>query len=257
MSDHEQPMSGDDSSTVPALNVAHLEAGYGQSTILRDVSLTVPAGAVVALLGPNGAGKSTLLRTVSGLLRPTKGKVELLGQDVTKLPPYRRSARGMCYIPEGRAIFRRLTVRENIIMHAAKGRQDEALTLLAEAFPRLSGRLSQQAGTLSGGEQQMLAMARAYVREQRLILIDEASLGLAPVIVDTIFDFLSHQLVKERGMAMLLVDQFVNRALNIAQWAYVLRRGEIAYSGSSRDLLNEDLFAHYLGAESVSGPIVS
>ena len=231
----------------PALQVTDVEAGYEHTTVLRGVSLTVPAGSVTALVGPNGAGKSTLLKTVSGLLKPTRGTIEVDGHDVTALPPNKRTAHGVCHIPEGRAIYRRLTVRENLIMQAVKGEEERAMELAAAAFPRLGERMSQQAGTLSGGEQQMLAMARAYVREQKLILVDEASLGLAPLLVDAIFAFLQNQLVQERGASLLIVDQFVHRALDMAETAYVMRRGEIAFSGTAAELREGDVFAHYLG----------
>jgi branched-chain amino acid transport system ATP-binding protein len=233
-------------SRVPALQLNDVEAGYEHTTVLRGVSLTVPAGSVTALVGPNGAGKSTLLKTVSGLLKPTRGTIEVDGHDVTALPPNKRTAVGVCHIPEGRAIYRRLTVRENIIMQAVKGQEEQAMELTAAAFPRLGERMPQVAGTLSGGEQQMLAMARAYVREQRLILVDEASLGLAPLLVDAIFSFLENQLVQERGAAILIVDQFVHRVLDMADTAYVMRRGEIAFSGTAAELREGDVFAHYL-----------
>ncbi|MGD9700999.1 MAG: ABC transporter ATP-binding protein [Acidimicrobiia bacterium] len=232
---------------IPALQLTDVVAGYESTTVLRGVSLTVPANSVTALLGPNGAGKSTLLKTVSGLLRPSSGMVEVYGDDVTRLAPHKRASLGVCHIPEGRAVYKRLTVRENIIMQAERGREDRALELAADAFPRLGERLTQQAGTLSGGEQQMLAMARAYVRDQRLILVDEASLGLAPLLVGAIFDFLQNQLVKERGVAILVVDQFVHRALDMAETAYVITNGEIAFSGTAAELKSGDVFAHYLG----------
>jgi branched-chain amino acid transport system ATP-binding protein len=228
-----------------ALEVRGLETGYDRATILRGVSLDVPTGEVTALVGPNGAGKTTLLRAVSGLLPCTSGTVSLFGDDVTKLAPYRRFARGLCHVPEGRGVFRSLTVRENLVMQAGKGGEREAIDRAATAFPILFERLSQTAGTLSGGEQQMLAMAAAYVRNARLILVDEASLGLAPVIVDNVFAFL--QRVTSEGAALLIVDQFVTRALEMATTAYVLRQGEITYVGAADELLDGGLFSQYLG----------
>jgi len=225
---------------IPALRLAGIDAGYKATTVLRNVSMTVPAHSVTALVGPNGAGKSTLLKTVSGLLCPTKGVVEVYGEDVTALPPHKRaSLSGVCHIPEGRAVYKRLTVRENLLMQAGRGDETPVLELAAAAFPQLGARMDQPAGTLSGGQQQMLAMARAYVREQRLILVDEASLGLAPLLVSAIFEFLQNQLVRERGVAILIVDQFVNRALDIADTAYVMRRGEIVFSGTATELRSE------------------
>jgi branched-chain amino acid transport system ATP-binding protein len=235
--------------SAPALKLTNVESGYGHTTVLRGVSLTVPARSVTALVGPNGAGKSTLLKTVSGLLRPTTGTVEVYGHDVTQLAPNKRAALGVCHIPEGRAVYKRLSVRENIVMQSAKGKEDEAIELATSAFPRLGERLTQQAGTMSGGEQQMLAMARAYVREQRLILVDEASLGLAPLLVDAIFAFLETKLVKERGTALLIVDQFVHRALDMADTAYVMLRGEIGFEGRAAELREGDVFARYLGGD--------
>jgi branched-chain amino acid transport system ATP-binding protein len=229
----------------PALELRGVSAGYGHSTVLRGVSITVPAASVTALLGPNGAGKTTLLKTVSGLLRPTSGSVVIDGEDVTRLSPYRRTARGVCHIPEGRGIFRGLTVRDNLIMQSTRGGEADAIERATDAFPILGQRLHQTAGTLSGGEQQMLAVARAYVRDPRLILVDEASLGLAPLIVDAIFEFL-HQLAR-RGVALLIVDQFVTRALEMAADAYILGRGEVTWSGSATELMGRDVFKEYIG----------
>jgi branched-chain amino acid transport system ATP-binding protein len=228
-----------------ALEIRGLETGYDRTTILRDVSLDVPAGQVTALLGPNGAGKTTLLRAVSGFLPCTRGTVSLFGDDVTKLAPHKRFERGLCHVPEGRGVFRSLTVRENLVMQSKRGHEREAIERAATAFPVLYERLHQTAGTLSGGEQQMLAMAAAYVRDPQLILVDEASLGLAPVIVDSVFAFLQH--VTSEGAALLIVDQFVTRALEMATTAFVLRHGEITYVGSANDLLDGGVFSQYLG----------
>jgi branched-chain amino acid transport system ATP-binding protein len=232
--------------STPALQLTDVVAGYEHTTVLRGVSLTVPAGSVVALLGPNGAGKSTLLKTVSGLVRPTSGSVQLFGDEVATLAPNRRARQGLCHIPEGRGVYKRLTVRENLLMQADKGDEQGAIERAADAFPRLGERLGQLAGTLSGGEQQMLSMARAYTRNQKLILVDEASLGLAPIVVDAIFEFLQ-RIVTERGTSLLIVDQFVHRALDMAQTAYVLNRGEITVSGTSAEVREMDVFAEYLG----------
>jgi branched-chain amino acid transport system ATP-binding protein len=229
-----------------ALEVRGVFAGYEHTTVLRDVSISVPAGSVVALLGPNGAGKSTVLRTISGLVRPTEGSVTMFGEDVTSLPPNQRARRGLCHIPEGRGVYKRLTVRDNLTMQADKGDEKGAVERATEAFPILGRRLDQLAGTMSGGEQQMLSMARAYTREQKLILVDEASLGLAPIIVDEIFAFLD-RITKERGSSLLIVDQFVHRALAMASTGYVLNRGEITASGTAAELQELDVFAEYMG----------
>jgi branched-chain amino acid transport system ATP-binding protein len=237
--------AGSNGSEPAALVVEGLTGGYGQTTVLRDVSLTVPAGTAVALLGPNGAGKTTLLRSVSGFLPLTAGRVLIGGEDVTKLRPHRRFAAGLCHVPEGRGIFRSLTVRDNLVMQAVKGREKEAIERAVSAFPILGDRLTQQAGTLSGGQQQMLAMAAAYVREPTLVLVDEASLGLAPKVVDAIFEFLASRVAA--GAALLVVDQFVARALGMASVAYVLNRGSITYHGSAKDLLDGGVFEQYVG----------
>jgi branched-chain amino acid transport system ATP-binding protein len=237
-------MSGNGNGTA-ALEVRGLSAGYEGTTVLRDVSLTVPVGTVVALLGPNGAGKTTLLRAVSGLLPLSGGSVWISGKDVTREPAHRHFANGLCHVPEGRGVFASLTVRENITLQAARGAQAEAIDRAAAAFPILGQRLDQQAGTLSGGQQQMLAMMAAYLRRPRLILVDEASLGLAPIVVDEIFEFLAS--CAAEGSALLIVDQFVQRALEMADAAYVLRRGRIVHHGTSAELLGSDLFSSYLG----------
>ena len=234
-----------------ALAIAGLTTGYGRTVVLRDLSLTIPAGQVTALLGPNGAGKSTLLRAVCGFLPATSGSIRLFGEDVTKTAPHRRFAKGLCHVPEGRGVFRSMTVRENLRMQCGKGSENEAIDRAAAAFPILRDRLRQVAGTLSGGQQQMLAMAAAYVRNPRLILVDEASLGLAPILVDEIFEFL-YRLTQE-GSSLLLVDQFAHRALEMATSAHVLRHGELRYSGDAQSLLNSDLFAHYVGEASAVG----
>ncbi|HUF99472.1 MAG TPA: ABC transporter ATP-binding protein [Ilumatobacter sp.] len=228
-----------------ALELRNVSAGYGHTTILRDVNLTVPAGSVTALLGPNGAGKSTLLKTVSGLIKPSSGSVHMDGVNVSKLAPHKRAGLGLCHIPEGRGVFRSLTVRDNLRLQAEPGDEDAAAERCIAAFPILGERINQTAGTMSGGQQQMLAMARAYARSPRLVLVDEASLGLAPIIVDEIFGFLST--ITSEGSSLLIVDQFVARALAMATKAYVLTRGEIVFSGSPEELQEGDVFKRYLG----------
>jgi branched-chain amino acid transport system ATP-binding protein len=222
-----------------------LTTGYGRTLVLRDLSLTVPDGQVTALLGSNGAGKTTLLRAICGFLPAMSGTVRILGEDVTRVAPHRRFAEGLCHVPEGRGIFRSLTVRENLAMQTTRRGEKVAVERATTAFPILGERLAQTAGTLSGGQQQMLAMAAAYVRNPRLILVDEPSLGLAPIVVDEIFDFLQ-RLVAE-GSSLLLVDQFAVRVLDMATTAYVLRRGRLAYQGSARALADSDVFSQYMG----------
>jgi branched-chain amino acid transport system ATP-binding protein len=224
----------------------HIRAGYDQTRVVHDVSLTVAPGAVVALIGPNGAGKSTLLKVASGLIKPEGGSVSLFGEDVTPLRAYRRARAGLCHIPEGHAIYRRLTVRENLLLQARPGEEREAVERGTQAFPRLGERLRQQAGTLSGGEQQMLAMVRAYLTGQKVILVDEPSLGLAPLLVESIFEFME-RLRAEQDVSVVVVDQFVDRVLELAQYAYVMNRGQIVFEGDAADLRGTDIFAHYVG----------
>jgi branched-chain amino acid transport system ATP-binding protein len=232
------------------LELRNITAGYGDTTVLRDVSVTVPDSSVVALLGPNGAGKTTTLRVASGLVRPRRGEVVLDGAEVSRLGPYRRVARGLCHIPEGRGIFPSLTVRENLILDSARGREREAIEKAIQTFPVLGIRQRQVAGTLSGGEQQMLALVRAYISKPKIVLVDEASLGLAPLVVDSIFEFLE-QLAAD-GVALLLVEQYVSRALELASTVYVLSQGSIVYSGPAGDLDEDAIFALYAGHEARS-----
>jgi len=244
----QQPASSNGSVNVaqsPALELREVTGGYGQTTVLRDVSIMVPASGVTALLGPNGAGKTTLLKTVSGFLRPSSGAIRLFGDDMTGVAPYRRFEAGLCHVPEGRGVFRSLTVRENLIMQSRKGGEAEAISQACEVFPALGRRIGNVAGTLSGGEQQMLAMATAYIRSPRLIMVDEASLGLAPLVVDQIFKFMEK--VAHEGKALLIVDQFATRALALADTAYVLSRGSVAYSGSAKELGQAELLSQYMG----------
>jgi branched-chain amino acid transport system ATP-binding protein len=227
------------------LELKSITGGYGETLVLRDVSLSVPTGEVVALLGPNGAGKSTTLRMASGLLRPKAGQIVFDGEDITGARPAQRTRKGICHLPEGRGVFPSLTVRENIILFSPKGAESDSVELALDAFPALAQRRRQQAGTLSGGEQQMLSLARAYVSHPQVILVDEASLGLAPLVVDAIFEFLA-RMVSE-GMSLLLVEQYVSRALAIASHVNVLHKGEIVFSGKSDELDEDRLFALYAG----------
>lgn len=233
----------------PAVELRGVHSGYERTTILREINLEVPAHKVVALLGPNGAGKTTLLKTISGLITPSQGSVRLNGVDVTRLRPSRRVSHGLCHIPEGRGIYRSLTVRENLFLQADRGKERAGVERAIEAFPALRDRLGHTAGSLSGGQQQMLSMARAYVQSPSMILVDEASLGLAPIVVGEMFDSLHH--LAETGAALLMVDQFAAQTLKMADVAYVLRRGEVVFRGDSQTLLEKDVFEHYLGTEGV------
>ena len=229
------------------LELDGITAGYGETVVLRDVSLSVPDSGVVALLGPNGAGKTTCLRAASGLVKPSSGRVLFDGEDVTGLKPYAMARRGLCHLPEGHGIFPSLTVKENIVLNSPKGKEKESLVKAGDQFPVLAARLGQQAGSLSGGEQQMLSLVRAYLTNPRIVVVDEASLGLSPLLVDQVFEALI-QIVAE-GTALLLVEQYVTRALELADTAYIMNRGQIVYSGAAADLQGEEVFERYLGIE--------
>jgi branched-chain amino acid transport system ATP-binding protein len=220
-------------------------AGYGKSTVLRAVSLHVPPSSVVAILGANGAGKTTAMRVAAGLIGARSGRVLIDGVDVTGLSPYRRAELGLCLIPEGRGIFRSLTVRENLEMLTPPWRKGLDIAPAIEAFPILGSRLSQPAGSWSGGQQQMLALTRAHLSDAKVVLLDEVSLGLAPVVVDEIFASLA--VLRERGVALLVVEQYVSRALAMADEICLLRRGEVSWSGPATELDEAELAANYLG----------
>ncbi|HLJ09067.1 MAG TPA: ABC transporter ATP-binding protein [Acidimicrobiia bacterium] len=227
------------------LRLDGIRAGYGQATVLRDVSVVVPDGAAVALLGPNGAGKTTLLRVASGLLRPFAGRVVLDGEDVTAAPPQRRRRLGLCHVPERGGVFADLTVAENLRLFAPPGHEDEAVDRAVAAFPALGSRLGQPAGTLSGGEQQMVALSRVHGERSRVVLLDEVSMGLAPRLVDTIFAFLEG--LAASGVSLLVVEQYVAKALAIADYVCLLDRGRTSFVGEPGELDSAGLAARYLG----------
>lgn len=232
------------------LELQNVSVSYGTMRALSDVSLVVPQGCVVALLGANGAGKTTMLRTISGLVRPDHGHIRLDGHDICRTAPHHIADLGMCHVPEGRGIFRSLTVAENLSMASyAKvpgtpgGMVDDAVRL----FPVLGQRLGQLAGTLSGGEQQMLSLARALVARPRLLLLDEISMGLAPLITAELFRSIRRS--AEGGTSMLLVEQYVDSALELADYGYVLEKGRIVDMGEPGDLRASAALAEaYLGA---------
>jgi branched-chain amino acid transport system ATP-binding protein len=223
----------------------HIWAGYDGSTVLRDVSICVPPHSVVALLGANGAGKTTLLRVAAGLLEVDSGQVILNDADVTGQQPHARAQAGLCLIPEGRGVFPDLSVRENLRLQCAPELEPELDDRVADAFPRLGQRMSQRAGTLSGGEQQMLSLARCHLTQANIVLLDEVSMGLAPLIVDEIFEFI-HRL-RSSGVALLIVEQYVQRALEIANYAYVLNRGEMTFVGEPGEIGQSGVLESYLG----------
>jgi len=231
------------------LRVESIDVAYGEIRALKAVGLEVGQGEIVTLLGNNGAGKTTTLKTISGLLHPSRGTITLEDQSLLDVPPHAIVSRGVAHVPEGRRIFNRLTVRENLMMGAYL-RGDSGITADLERvfglFPRLSERLTQVAGTLSGGEQQMLAIGRALMAKPRLLLLDEPSMGLAPVLVEQIFDTISN--INRQGMTILLVEQNAAMALSIAHRGYVLETGSIALTGTAAELSdNADVRRAYLG----------
>ena len=234
------------------LELTHVEAFYGKIRALKGIDLNVEQGEIVTLIGANGAGKSTTLKAISGLMKlGPEAKITFDGEDITHLPPHEIAARGIAHVPEGRGIFAENTVLENLRMGAylsrSKARAQELLETSLDLFPRLRERLRQQAGTLSGGEQQMLTMARGLMMEPKLMLLDEPSMGLAPVIVEQIFEIIAD--LHRRGITILLVEQNAKMALAIADRAYVLENGRITMSGGARDLLHDDKVRKaYLGA---------
>jgi branched-chain amino acid transport system ATP-binding protein len=231
------------------IELVDITAGYGGGPVLRKLGLQVGDGQVVALIGPNGAGKTTTLRVASGLLRPSSGTVLVDGRDVAAMRPHQITDLGVCHVPEGRGIFPSLTVRENIVLFSNRGGERDATDRAIEAFPRLGERLGQVAGTLSGGEQQMLALSRAYVQSPSLVLLDEVSMGLAPSIVDVIFEFFEN--LVGLGVSLLIVEQYVARVLGIADYVYLLTDGAVLISGTPEELASTDLFAAYIGSETV------
>jgi branched-chain amino acid transport system ATP-binding protein len=228
------------------LELKNITAGYDTGTVLRDVTLTVPDNAVVALLGPNGAGKTTLLRVASGLLRPTSGQMLLNGKDVTGQRPFQLARAGVCHVPEGRGIFPSLSVSDNLQLQASSSGFKAAFQKATTTFPRLGERRGQIAGTMSGGEQQMLALSHAYVSDPTVVLLDEVSMGLAPKIVEEIFEYL-HELARG-GQALLLVEQYVSRALELADYVYILDRGRISFAGEPAEISEETITNAYLGS---------
>jgi len=230
--------------------VRHVDAHYGRVQALRDVTIDLDAGEVVALIGANGAGKTTTLRTISGLMHPSKGAIAFGGQDITRMQAAKIVTLGLCQSPEGRRLFPRLTVRDNLYM-GAYTRRDRAgiasdLERVYTLFPRVKERQRQIAGTLSGGEQQMLAMGRALMARPKALMLDEPSLGLSPLLVETIFNIIRE--INSQGTPVLLVEQNANKALEVAHRGYVLETGVIVQSGTGKELLaSEEVQKAYLG----------
>ena len=231
------------------LSIQGLRAGYGKIEVLHEVALSIEQGQIVTLIGANGAGKTTLLKTISGLIRPAAGVIDFEGESIVRRPPHRIVARGLSHVPEGRAILKRMTVLDNLRMGAYVRSDNEIsrdIDSVFARFPVLAERREQMAGTLSGGEQQMLAIGRALVARPRLLLLDEPSLGLAPKFVTRIF--LTLRELKQEGKTILLVEQNARQALQVADRGYVMERGRIVLTGSGQELLNTpEVRQTYLG----------
>ena len=232
------------------LDIKDLEVNYGVIKAIKGDSFDVNEGEIIALIGANGAGKTTILHTITGLIQAKKGSIVFDGKELTKTPPHKIVSMGMAHVPEGRRIFQQLSVLENLKLGAytRKDKSEIASTLkmVYERFPRLEERKNQVAGTLSGGEQQMLAMGRALMSKPRIILMDEPSMGLSPLLVSEIFDII--KVINESGTTVLLVEQNAKKALSIADRAYVLETGKITLSGDAKDLINdESVKKAYLG----------
>lgn len=236
------------------LKITNLHASYGKVAVLHGISMEVPKGKVVTLIGSNGAGKTTTMRAISGMIKPVQGTVMLAGNDVTGMDSHRIARAGLAHSPEGRRVFATMSVTDNLLLGAfprfthsrPRGDIDTDLQKAMELFPRLKERRNQLAGTLSGGEQQMLAMARAVMLNPDVVLFDEPSMGLAPILVDEVFRII--QRLKQEGMTMLLVEQFAAAALAVADYGYVLENGKISVHGPAASLQNDPAVkAAYLG----------
>jgi len=232
------------------LKVNNIDVFYGNVQVLRDVSFEVKKGEVVSIIGANGAGKTTTINTISGLLKPTSGTIEFLGERIDELPPHMIIRKGIAQIPEGRRVFPRLTVLENLRMGSyvpeARKRRKETFRLVFNLFPRLEERKKQLAGTLSGGERQMLAIARGLMSKPKLLMLDEPSLGLAPKLTLETFKVIKQ--LRDEGMTMLLVEQSIYQALELADRAYLLETGRVILHGTGKELLNDPMIKEaYLG----------
>ena len=235
----------------PLLELDGVVAGYGKVEVLHGVDLVVPAGTIVALLGPNGVGKTTTLRTISGSIECREGAIRFDGRGIANRPAHEISSHGLVLIPEGRGIFPNLDVRDNLQVNANSGpdRSQRATRLewVLQHFPRLAERLDQRAGTLSGGEQQMLALSRAFLAEPRLLMVDEISMGLAPLIVERLFDDIA--LLKTQGTSILLVEQYLTFALRLADICCVMAHGRIEFVGEPEELRRSSVLSStYLGS---------
>ena len=239
------------------LEVIDLSVAYGDAQVLWDVSLEVAEGEIVTVVGPNGAGKTTLVNTLAGIVPVCNGSIRMDGQDLALLPAHQICGHGIAIVPEGRRLFSQMTVRENLDMGAfvpgARPHRDESLMQVYRIFPKLKERARQRAGTLSGGEQQMLAIGRALMARPKLLLLDEPSLGLAPVVVDLIFDVLEE--IRQLGVSTLLVEQHVVKALQAASRGYILEEGRIVQTGNSEELIQDKHIQRAYLAYATSEPV--
>ncbi|MCW2751144.1 MAG: livF [Aeromicrobium sp.] len=233
------------STAVPAIDVRGICACYGKTVVLDQVDLRVDQSSVTSVLGANGAGKTTLMRAIEGSVKVTAGTINLLGNDVTRIKQHRRGRLGLTSIPEGRGIFRTLTVGENLRLSVPPWASGQSIAAALDTFPALAGRLSARAGQLSGGQQQMLAVARAFLANPRVVLIDEVSMGLAPNIIDELFEALLR--LRASGAALVIVEQYVQRALSMADNVLVLANGTVAFAGPAEKVDSEALLQTYLG----------
>jgi len=237
-------MSGD-----TILKIDNLAVHYGDLQAVRDISLTVEAGQIISIIGANGAGKSTTLRSVTGLMPPSKGRIEFMGRDITALKPFQTVAAGIAMVPEGRRIFPRLTVKENLLIGAytprARKRAEVACQKIYNLFPILGERANQLGTNLSGGEQQMLAIGRALMSEPKLILFDEISLGLAPLIIKDIYEKIKQ--INREGITVVLVEQDIKRSLKASRWTYIFQEGHVALSGDPAVLTEDEVKKAYFG----------
>lgn len=254
--EHSSPSGPDDRARVDALAVDDLSVRYGEAAAVSGISFRIPSGRVLAVLGPNGAGKSTLARCISGLVPAAAGRVALSGEDVTNHPPHRIRRAGLVYLPEGRGIFRSLSVTDNLLLAAGAERggrhaKRQALGRAFELFPVLAERRRLRADQLSGGEQQMLSLARALMTSPEIVIADELSLGLAPAVVEVVFDGL--QRARAAGVTVMIIEQYVHRALEFADDCLVLQRGEVVWEGPAGDV-GEDILRHYLGESMAVAP---
>ena len=232
------------------LEIRNLVAGYNNVPILKNLNISANSGDITVVIGPNGAGKSTLLKTISGLIKTSQGSIKFDGDEISKMPPDEIVKLGIIHVPEGRMIFNRLTVSENLLMGAfqqsSANKKKEDFDRVLQLFPILSKRLGQLGGTLSGGEQQMLAIGRGLMSSPKLLMLDEPSLGIAPIIVEQIFTLINE--IKKAGVSILMVEQNASKALKTADFGYVLELGNLRTSGPSISLLNDkDIKKYYLG----------